>query len=290
MHPKANITLDVSLDSTGNVLSGTLSDGLANNVGVNGWRNVWPTRPGNASAFSGLHTFYLRQPNDTDESLPQRSGFGSLLVSANSGVSIITASLSDGTKMSGATFVGPNGEGFLYGSLYTNLGSVVGRLDIDSDNNVTRNPTWMRPDLSAKPALTYRTGFAHIELTVNGGLYVPPNRGALILGLSPGAENAKVVLSGGGLSNNILKFAHRGTAVNGELYVMPRTEGRIFKLFAIRTSLSENRLTVLQFLLSPSRHLPSLAPVKLPAHGNPEKGAGRQHGWGAGEQVRLFLR
>jgi hypothetical protein len=166
----------------------------------------------------------------------------------------------------------------------------VGRLDIDSDNNVTGNPTWMRPDLNEKPALTYRTGFAPIELTVNGGLYVPPNRGALILELSPGAENAKVVLSGGGLSNNILKFAHRGTAVNGELYVMARTQGRIFKLFTIREIVDENRLTVMQFLLSPSRHLPLLAPIKLPAHGNPEKGVRRQHGWGAGEQVRLFLR
>ncbi len=203
--PKTNVTLDVSLDSTGNVLSGTLSDGLANNVGVNGWRNVWPTTPGNAVAFTGLHTFHLQHTNATDENLPQGSGFGSLLVSAKSGLSIITASLSDGTKMSGSTFVGPNGEGFLYGSLYKNLGSVVGRLDIDSDNNVTGNPTWMRPDLSTKPALAYQSGFAPIELIVNGGLYVPPNRGALILGLSPGAGNAKVVLSSGGLSSDIIQ-------------------------------------------------------------------------------------
>ena len=77
---------------------------------------------------------------------------------------------------------------------------------------------------------------------------------------------------------------------NGELYVMARTQGRIFNLFTIREIVDENRLTVMQFLLSPSRHLPLLAPIKLPAHGNPEKGVRKQHEWGAGEQVRLFLR
>lgn len=201
--PKTNITLDVSLDSAGNVLSGTVSDGSANTVSVDGWRNVWPTTPGYAAAFKGLHTFYLQHLNAPDENLPQGSGFGSLLVSLKSGISFITTSLSDGTKMSSTTFVGPNGEGFLYGSLYTNLGSVVGRLDIDSDNNISGDPTWMRPDLSAKPALTYRVGFTPIELTASGGLYVPPNKGELILGLSPGAENAQLVFSSGGLSDDI---------------------------------------------------------------------------------------
>ncbi|RFC41933.1 MAG: Immunoglobulin I-set domain-containing protein/repeat domain (List_Bact_rpt) [Verrucomicrobia bacterium] len=201
--PKTNVTLDVALDSAGNVLSGTLSDGSVNTVGVDGWRNVWLTIPGNASAFKGLHTFYLQQPNDTDENLPQGSGFGSLLVSAKSGVSTLTTCLSDGTKMSSATFVGPNGEVCLYGSLYTNLGSVLGRLEIDADNNVSGNPTWMRPDLSAKPALTYRAGFAPMELTVGGGLYVPPNKGELIMGLSPGADNAELVFRCGGLSEDM---------------------------------------------------------------------------------------
>jgi hypothetical protein len=201
--PKTSVTLDVSLDSVGNLMSGTLSDGSVNTVAVDGWRNVWPTTPGNATAFGGLHTFCVRQPDDADESLPQGSGFGSLLVSARSGSSIITTSLSDGAKMSSATFVGPNGEVFLYGSLYTNLGSVVGRLDIDSDNNVSGSPTWMRPDLSAKPALTYRVGFAPIEVNVSGGLYVPPNKGELILGLSPGEENAQLIFSNGGLSDDI---------------------------------------------------------------------------------------
>ncbi len=201
--PKTSVTLDVSLDGAGNMLAGSLSDGSANTVGIDGWRNVWPTTPGNADAFKGLHTFCLQHPNDTDESLPQGSGFGSLLVSPKSGISFITTSLSDGTKMSSATFVGPNGEVLLYGSLYTNLGSVVGPLAIDSDNNVYGNPTWMRPDLSAKPALTYRVGFGPIELTVSGGLYVPPNKGALILGLSPGLDNAQLVFSSGGLSDGI---------------------------------------------------------------------------------------
>jgi hypothetical protein len=201
--PKTRITLDVSLDSVVNRMSGTLSDGLANIVTVDGWRNVWPTTPGNANAFNGLHTFYVGQPDDADESLPQGSGFGSLRVSARSGISIITTSLSDGAKMSSATFVGPNGELFLYGSLYTNLGSVVGRLDIDSDNNVSGSPTWMRPDLSTKPELTYRVGFAPIAVNVRGGLYVLPNKGELILGLSPGEGNAQLVFSNGGLSDNI---------------------------------------------------------------------------------------
>jgi len=201
--PKTSGTLDLSLDGAGNLLSGTLSDGSANTVGVDGWRDVWPTMPGNAFAFRELHTFYLEQSNGADESLPQGSGFGSLLVSLKSGICFVTASLSDGAKMSSSTFLGPDGEGLLYGSLYTNLGSVVGRMDLDSYNNVSGNLTWMRPDLSAKTALTYRGGFAPIELMASGGSYVPPNKGELILGLSSGAGTAQLVLSSGGLSDEI---------------------------------------------------------------------------------------
>ncbi len=48
-----------------------LCDGSANTVSIEGWRNVWPTTPGDAAAFKGLHTFYFPHINAPDENLPK---------------------------------------------------------------------------------------------------------------------------------------------------------------------------------------------------------------------------
>ncbi len=206
--PKTGFTLDVTLDSEGNVLSGTISDDFES-ADVAGWRNVWPSTLGNADTIKGLHTFYL-QPPSGDDSVPQGYGFGSLTVTAKTGTVLFSSVLSDGYRLTGSTFVGPDGQVLLYGSLYTNLGSVVGALVIDSsDNSVSSSeaapPTWLRPDFSAKVMkdTTYQAGFGPLELFAVGGPYVPPAKGALIFGLVSGVDAAQLEFSSGGLSDGI---------------------------------------------------------------------------------------
>ncbi|NBV87519.1 MAG: hypothetical protein EBS01_14910, partial [Verrucomicrobia bacterium] len=121
--PKTGITLDVALDSAGNVLFGNISDESQNSAVVKGWRNIWPAVAGNANAFKGLHTFYLQPSAIGDDSVPQGFGYGSLTVTAKTGAVILNAVLADGYRVLGSTVAGPGGEVLLYGSLYTNLGS-----------------------------------------------------------------------------------------------------------------------------------------------------------------------
>jgi hypothetical protein len=201
-------TLDVTLDSAGNLLSGTLTDSSSNVAAIHGWRNVWPTADGNAEAFKGMHTFYL-QPRSVDNSVPQGSGFGSLIVNAKSGITFINVTLSDGAKFSSATILGPLGQTLLYGSLYTNLGSVAGHLlVVPRDNSISGNPTWLRPDLTGKVRdSSYQAGFGPVELDVAGGLYLVPKKGEFALGVASGANVSLV-------GANSLKGAVAAAAVN----------------------------------------------------------------------------
>lgn len=202
------LTLAFSLDAaTGVITTGTVTDGL-DTASVNGWLNTWKVVAGNrtpAAAYAGYHTLGLNLPTAlvNDLSVPQGTGYGSFTVSAANGRLTLVGRLADGTAITNATFVGPNGQVLVFRLLYTAKarGSVLGELGITlgADNALNRiaGPVnWLRP-ANVSPSV-YPAGFA-FDMEADGGRYTPPAAGERVLGIAAtdvGVSNAILELLG----------------------------------------------------------------------------------------------
>ena len=201
---KAGIgTLDVLLDPLTNTLAGTLTDGGVNTVAATGWRNAWTTT-NKATAYKALHTFMLEQP-DASTALPQGHGYGSFTVTETTGALTVSGKLADGNVFTTTTFIGQQGQVLIYQPLYNQLGSFAGTLVVTpgvmpADNTLAGTPTWLKPAAAAAEVDTlYRAGFGPIPLNADGGAYVPPAAGAVVLGMPNSANNAELQFTRGGL-------------------------------------------------------------------------------------------
>ena len=214
--PALPLTLSFDVDSANHaIINGDVTD-LTHHAAFSCWRNKWGTAIPVAENYDlktylGHYTFGLHIPSslDGDEATPQGMSYGSFTVATNGS---LTASgrFADGTAFTCATFCGPVGQVLLYQTLYSNLGSILGNLDItqgtDSsfvplygDNTLSGTVNWLRP-----PTLThvYPAGISGLDLTGIGGRYVPPTAGALLFGVSDDGvtPNAHVAFAEGGIS------------------------------------------------------------------------------------------
>jgi hypothetical protein len=198
------VKLELTLNGDDNSLSGAVSVESGDSAAVEGWRNVSASMPGFADAVIG--TYHFAAPGATDDpTLPAGYTFGSLAVDKKANVTV-SGELADGSALSGSTFVGPKGEVLIYVPLYGGRGSVLGVVKLTqgntppTDNTVTGTLDWYKPapDPKAKDTL-YSAGFGPLTLTVDGGPYLPPTGSDLVLGLSPGENNAQLSFSLGGL-------------------------------------------------------------------------------------------
>ena len=198
------LTLDVLLDGASNTLAGTLSDGGENTSAANAWRNFWSVATP-AAAYQSYYTFSLEQ-TDTSPSFPQGYGYGSFTVAPTTGALTVTGKLADGNGFSTITFVGPQGQVLLYQSLYSNKGSLAGTLTITAallpvNNTISGGPSWYKPlPAVASTDTLYPTGFGPVHLTADGGSYVAPTVGLVVMGLSNLTNDAQLTFTGGGLS------------------------------------------------------------------------------------------
>jgi|GEM_PF-2232355 len=198
------LTLDVLLDGAANTLTGTLSDGGPNTSAVNAWRNFWSVVTP-ATAYQSYYTFSLQQ-TDTSPSFPQGDGYGYFTVAPTTGALTVTGKLADGNGFSTITFVGPQGQVLLYQSLYSNKGSLAGMLTITDallpvNNTIAGTPSWFKPlPAVASTDTLYPTGFGPVHLTADGGSYVAPTVGHVVMGLSNMTNDAQLTFTGGGLS------------------------------------------------------------------------------------------
>lgn len=196
-------TLDVLLDPSPltSTLAGTLTDGGVNTVAVSGWRNVWSTT-NKATDYKILHTFVLEQ-TDANVTLPQGHGYGSFTVTETTGALTVSGRLADNSTFTTTTFIGFQGQVLIYQPLYNNLGSLAGSLTVTpgvtaAANTLAGAPTWRKPATAATDTI-YRPGFGPIPLSADGGAYVPPTAGAVVLGMPNSANNAKLQFTRGGL-------------------------------------------------------------------------------------------
>ncbi len=175
--PLQNITVNFTLNTINNTLTGDMTVG-AQVVPMSGWRNVW-SKAAPATDYAGRHNVAidLQALDLNDITKPQGTSYAAIVVNATTGAAVVTGRASDGSAIATTAPVGPGGGVAFYTSLYANTGSIHGIADINNDagHTVTGTVTWSKNAQSSPKVRLYRLGWPlPMELTVGGGLYVPP--------------------------------------------------------------------------------------------------------------------
>ena len=212
----------------------TISDGT-NTATFKGWRNNWGAAvvsgvSAKADAYAGDYTFGMMLPGGSaligDTQVPQGAGYGIFKV-ISAGTFTLSGRTADGETLTGSYGIGPNGEFFIFQTLYTTpiKGSILGELQIEvaalnENNDIFGNITHVRPPNSAAPtvARTYRSGFGTtltaagvtpttvtqpVPFVAVGGRYIaPPATGTVFMGLTATTDptrNAELIFSEDGV-------------------------------------------------------------------------------------------
>ena len=147
----------------------------------------------NACPLAGVYTFAVMPPSDTDATLPQGWGFGTLKI-ATTGIGKLSGTLGDGTKFKSTIPLSKYGTAPLYSLLYGNRGSCVGWLGFTNDM-IESTVEWIKPSVAKG---YYARGFT-TNTTLLGSKYVAPAAGQYMIDLTNAAGNAMLVLGGGNL-------------------------------------------------------------------------------------------
>jgi hypothetical protein len=164
----------------------------------------------NPCPFAGSYTFVLEPADDTDPTVPQGFGIGTLTVSAT-GTAQMRGVLGDGTKMSSSATVGGGGTWPLYVSLYKNQGSCIASVTIDTNHLLAAAANWFKPAVPKDH--DYPDGFT-TSPNLTGALYVSPKNGGPSI-----AESGTLTLGGGNLQSNLVKTVV--IAASGSVTVSP---------------------------------------------------------------------
>lgn len=192
---KGATSLVLTFDLVNNLLAnGNITDG-AEDVFFKAWRNVWMLKPDTADASDFAANYNIAigleegNPNIGDAAIPQGYGYAIAPVKLDGKVAF-TGKFADNVGVTGSTFIGPNGEFFMFQMLYTNKGSFLADVQISkganatlaTDNGLTGDASWSAPVNNAAANKLYKAGF-NFDLSLAGGAYVPPTT---ILGLTAG--------------------------------------------------------------------------------------------------------
>ncbi|MBV6500212.1 MAG: hypothetical protein CJBNEKGG_02682 [Prosthecobacter sp.] len=188
------------------VLSTPTITAKTGSVAFEAWRNNFGksvvagvARP--ATEFIGLYNlaFGLEEGDSLigNDAVPQGSGFASFTVGSN-GAYTLAGRTADNEKLTGAAWVGPEGQCFVFQTLYTTKpkGSVLGSFEIlkgavPRDNDISGGFDWVRP---ANPkSRLYKNGFGlagmtvptPVVLEVYGGFYSPTVATGTLFDLDP---------------------------------------------------------------------------------------------------------
>lgn len=186
----AGATTDVEFEIDGLDDGDPLTAMLTSSGNFVSWRNKW-LPPENADVFKGYHTFAFTAPGGSAASVPKGHGFGSVSIDAN-GKTVVAGKLADGESFTSSSHASHEGGVLVYQALYTTLtkGSLVAVLDLDPDEGdvtaVFTNKTftqWTRPLDTRGTTRVYRQGFGPLDLDAFGGLYTPPAKTEIVMGL-----------------------------------------------------------------------------------------------------------
>jgi subtilisin-like proprotein convertase family protein len=181
------VQLTFSIDRSNGHLTGQLEDvplapPAAWSATVDAWRNPFSTTNPNTTTV-GVHNYWADSPSTDAAVAPQGASTGSLTVSRTGGVSF-SLKTGDGVGVTGSTTIGTTGIVPLFSMLYSNKGSVHGKVTITdavapSMNTMTGALTWNKTGPSSGSDRTYKLGFDFgvtngSSLTVIGSEYVKP--------------------------------------------------------------------------------------------------------------------
>ncbi len=239
----ADVVLALEFDGETQSFTGTLTKGVTS-AAANGWQTPW-TATVPATSLQGAYTYRLGT-FDTNDSVPQGFGYGSLKVNATTGLVAFTTTLADGTRATGSAVLGKDGEVAVYTSSAS--ASLAGQLTLTAATSATDRNTllgtlsWLKPAVAGS---VYASGFGPVDLDVAGGAPVAVAKGSLVFGLdsvSPEApQNAELTFALGGLDAEGLEFSR-------QVAVKPTT------------SVAKNTVTIPSVPGSPATTLPTLNP------------------------------
>ena len=186
-----------SVDTGGtNQIIGTVSDGVFTS-------QVVADLGGFGTSFhcplAGKFTFVVPPVDQTDSSLPQGYGYGTLTVSKK-GRGTLKGVLGDGTKISGSGSVSLIGTWPFYNLLYSKKGFSLGQVVFTGTNVIDAALDWQKP---LTPTDHFYSGGFTTLVSLVGGAYLKPNSSTNSIGLSVAGTNV-VTLGGGNLASNIV--------------------------------------------------------------------------------------
>jgi hypothetical protein len=154
------------------------------------------------SAYAGNYTFamLLRPSDQGDDAKPQGHSIGAFKVAAT-GVATGLFKLSDATVVTFSNTVEVDGSMSMFKLLYGNTGSLLGTLNLNPTGGFRMGASQISWLKKAQPfsstVRSYKAGFPSLDLEVRGGPYSIPAVGTIAMGLTPGANNAKMTFLGG---------------------------------------------------------------------------------------------
>lgn len=206
---RLNLTLDLDpASTTRGQITGSLGElpGLA----IAAYREVWSKLlPATAWAppKGGAYHVVLFPGAGTGE-LPEGAGYLRETVDSL-GKAKLAGKLADGTGVTAAGVLWPDGSLPVFVPLYSGKGSLAGLLQhgvgateaAPEDNEVAGALDWSRPEIAGA---LYPDGFS-VALDALGGVYLPPAKGQRVLGLGGAATHDGIGLQllGGGLTGAI---------------------------------------------------------------------------------------
>lgn len=219
--PLGGQTLSLSLDPLTGRMTGTLGS-----ASISGWHSAWNAVMNPAEAMQGYYSMALDLADPADQgvlTIPQGSGFATMTVGLGGSI-ITTGKTADGETITGASFLGAEGDFWIYTPLNKTFGSIQGGLRLTQDaqglftgNVIQGELTWLRP---VTTTTLYPSGFGPLRLNAGGAYLAPANKGFVILGL-PAAGPAQLRFTDGGLALSNTDPDMSFTYTDDEKIVMP---------------------------------------------------------------------
>ena len=194
-------TLVVTFAPAEDSLSGTLGAAV-----VNAWRQTW-SNTHLATSHAGYYSVGLNltdAPDKADATVPHGSGYATFTI-GSTGTLVVAGHAADGTAFTSATIIGPGGEIPVYSPMYSNLGSITGRLTVTdsgasppTDNVASGTLTWLKPAIKSR---VYPAKFGPTNLSAYGKYLALRSTGLTILGL-PDAGLCNLAFEDGGIGDS----------------------------------------------------------------------------------------
>jgi len=199
-HNNQDVPLGFTIHSTTGILTGSLDPSVS----------LTGIRAQTGTTRTGIYNFRAARSTAPPELEPQGASYASMTLSPLA-IAKIAGRLADGTVFTASSPLGTDGRIFIYQTLYTAPGRILGSLNLASDNShtITGNLTWTKPPQTS--GAVYRSGWATpIPLLASGGKYRPAVGATLPLDATPSAtNNARIVLQDGGISANPITVPFR---------------------------------------------------------------------------------